>query len=958
MNRIQRLLAAGMVVLALGAPLAVIAQAQPTSARETDVRSSLLRECTSKQHSLSVLFLVDASQSLKAEDPLALRSVGIELAIDALARQVQAEMSSNRGFNLYVDFLLFGSLTRRAFPDVWPEWGAIREGGITEDLRQAIRNLGYESNDSDTDYLSALDPWLGRQRPADDPTVGALEVLKDAPEGSCRLLVWFTDGRFDFDPPGSSAKSPKTLTWTDSVIRNEDDAKKVRDEGYRRICQPNGPIDALRALDITRGSGAELAVVALGDPTRFSFIERLVTNSNENCGKEKARGSVYASESIDELIFQLIQAVIGDPGKPPSPSGTCSSEYRPGSRLAEESCQFAFTLSPGIGSFDLLVLRGSNLVRAQLISPDREVVDLGTIGAAGTMSNGTRLRVNKFESIDSLIPVRGELGDDPNKWAGTWILRFWSPIEGEQKAVNQSLVFVFQGEISARLRESGAVLRRGSESLFVVELISASETLITQSEVRPDISLSLMIGDERLEAGTVRSDGTWEISYAVEANYESELVPLVADLTASVRVQDGLPSYTIGNWNGIDLGALTIRDVPKYPVIDRPVSKFERALSQKDRTTEAKLVVVAPDDEGGGCVTLERVSEPVSSDGSRTGFVRVFDGNDQLSVGDECALKLNAGESSELTIEVSAGNGDFAVIDSIAGTVSLRSSSDIDPSRSEVFVKEVVVSVAPSLVTSPDYKRALLLAMTALAVALAVLYALSWYDARIDIGPSSLVAVPVVFRNGRLYRRENGSETEFGYRDDEVDRLALPGPGKFRRVKAQSVEFKGQMSRSPFGDVSGRAKSLSGERVVSVGGATSDGEAGQLSASLHNAWAFSYGHPPRKVDGGISEVEGNLTLVVDSDFDQARDDVGKLTPMIEQKLSAVLSRHAVDEARSLNLAPEPPLEADSSDGEIEGDRKALSSRRRFRRERADRSSRATEEMDSQLSDDFEIDDPY
>lgn len=957
MKIFRRSLVFGLLVFGLGLAPGLVASAQQQGTAPTNPNASALKECSQENRSLSILFLIDASQSLKTEDPLALRSVGIELAIDAVSRQVEAEAQADRPFDLYLDFLLFGTSTRRAFPGVWPEWGQLREGGMPQDLRSAIRGLGNQSNDADTDYLSALDPWLGRPRPTNDPRVGALEVLKQAPSESCQLLVWFTDGRFDFDPPGPGAKSPKTLTWTDSSIRNQDDAKEVRDEGYAAICQDNGPIDALRSGEVSDGTGTELAVVALGDPNRFGFFDRLVRNSEGNCGSGQPRGTVYSAESIDQLIFQLIQAVVGDVTIS-DPTDTCTTEYRAGDSLNDDECHLRFNVTPGIGSFDLLVLRGSKTVRAQLIDPDGRPIDLVNVRPTATMSNGTRLEASQIASIENLIPIHAELSDSPNDWAGTWTLRFWSNLESDREAINQSLVFVFQGELSARIREEGVVLRRGTLNKFVVELISADGALVSQESVSPTIDLRLAIDGKAVDVGPLRSDGTWEVSYEVDEEFRENSVAIEAELVASVSVRDGDPSVEIGRWSNINLGSLSVREIPKYPLVDRPVSKFSNALSQRDSKATATLEVVAPEDEGGGCVSLVSVSTLVSPDGLRTGVLRVLYGDQELSIGDECSVRLDDGQSAVLTLEATTEEGNFAVDDSVAGTIVLRSTSEIDPNQSEEFSKDVVVSVAPSLIVSPDYTRAFLLALAALLLAISVLYLLSWYDARVDLGSSSLVMIPVTFRNGRLYRRDEVGETDFGYRDEEVDRFTLPGPGKYRRIRTKSVEFRGRMSRSPFGDVSGTAVSPQGLRVASMSGSSSDGRAGLLSASLLRAWAFSFRDAPVRQPDGINDVHGDLTLIIDDDFTQAREDVRQMVSDLEQSLRVTLSSLAVDE---VPLAKETDRDStpvyQGVDPEEQGDEEEKTQRRSERRREKRRDNRAD---DSSLVDEDEsdIDDPY
>lgn len=942
----------GLVALCLGFPVGQHVEAKGLQ-EESDGKSTL-QQCTSEKNSLSILFLIDSSKSLKVEDPFASRAAGIELALDNLTRKVESENRAGRNFSLNGEFLLFGTTTRRAFPGVWPEWGELTGPEIPQNLRSSIRSLGTESNDADTDYLSALDPWLGRSRPLNDPRVGALEVLAAAPVNSCRLMVWFTDGRFDFDPPDPGEPSPKAVTWTDSVIRTEDDAKRVRDEGYATICRSGGPIDALRAGDIFSGSGADLAVVALGDPGRFQFIERLISNSQGNCGSEAPRGTVYQAESIEDLIFKLMQSVTGEE---PVDGTTCKSPYKTGESLGKNDCEVNFNLSAGIGSFDLLLLLGGQSVQVQLIDPGGNAIDLASVQPTATMPNGTRLTSTKVSSVKNLVSISGALSDDPNDWAGTWTLRFWSALGDDLDAINRSLVYVFQGDLSARLRDRSSVLRKSSSNRFVVELISSSKNLVNPSLASPLINIQLRANGKEINVGQLRDDGTWEVDFEIGSDFNEDQVSLTAELSVSVKVLKDLPLVEIGRWSKIDLGSLTVKELPKYPLIDAPISEFSNALSQRDNRSSATVEVKAPENEGGGCISLLEADDLKSPDGTRRASLRVFSGTNEISVGRECAIEVSAGETLNLSVEAETVEGDFAVNDSVFGSLVFSSTSTIDPSQSEIFSKDVVVVVAPSMIVSPNYFRALLLSALALVLAIAVLYLLSWYDARVDLGASSLVVIPVVFREGRLFRTNGTSEVEFGYRDEEVDRSSLPGPGKYRSVRTNSVVFRGCMSRSPFGEVSAKAESPSGLRVVSANGSSENGKAGLLSASLHKGWAFVFGDVPKKLDEKLSEVHGELSLIVDSDFAQAREDVRQLTPGLERSLNIALSAQAVPEL-AIQKDHDIPTVEDPGDSDVEPkvERVLESGSSRPRKEK--RRNRVDEETVTEEAVDFDLDDPY
>jgi hypothetical protein len=201
--------------LALAAALAALAVTVPgrsAQAQETpgDSRFDAITECiaagekTPEGAKVAVLFLIDTSQSLKKTDPFGDRVVGMKAALAGLREVVrQAEESASESgsapkVRVYTEFLEFGTITRRTFPgtaDKPDEWKQLTLSDA--DLLSTVAD-GYRANNNseDADYVSALEPWSDRSaKPADQ--IGAIEMLERAPSDSCRLVVWFTDGKLD-----------------------------------------------------------------------------------------------------------------------------------------------------------------------------------------------------------------------------------------------------------------------------------------------------------------------------------------------------------------------------------------------------------------------------------------------------------------------------------------------------------------------------------------------------------------------------------------------------------------------------------------------------------------------------------------------------------------------------------------------------------------------------------------
>jgi len=63
-------------------------------------------------------------------------------------------------------------------------------------------------------------------------------MLERAPQGSCRLLVWFTDGIFDID----YISGPKTVYWTDppTEVVNDRVGDALGLPALGRLCDAGG----------------------------------------------------------------------------------------------------------------------------------------------------------------------------------------------------------------------------------------------------------------------------------------------------------------------------------------------------------------------------------------------------------------------------------------------------------------------------------------------------------------------------------------------------------------------------------------------------------------------------------------------------------------------------------------------------------------------------------------------
>jgi len=296
----------------------------------------------SERQSLSVLFLVDTSQSLSGTDPASQRVDGLRSAYGTLVSIASTPTDEGGQVpDVFVDFADFGTTTRRSFAERTP-WAS---AGEADDVER-IANFARRNRSQDTDYVAALEPWVdfdAPDRPSD--VVGALEILDQAPADSCRSLVWFTDGQFDIDFQGDA----KLLNWIDPPFEVSSESSEAQAElrGIDRLCRVGGLADRLRSGTISDGEGVYVTVVALGDSANFDLIRSIVAGTGSvSCGAEAPRGEVLDADSLGELIYTLTvganpqSSVVPDNAiptcKPASGDGTLAS------------CELAFQLAPTI----------------------------------------------------------------------------------------------------------------------------------------------------------------------------------------------------------------------------------------------------------------------------------------------------------------------------------------------------------------------------------------------------------------------------------------------------------------------------------------------------------------------------------------------------------------------------------------------------------------------------------
>ena len=390
----------GAAALLLSVAFLVHTESKAAGAQET---SDTLSQCVRQHLSLSALFLVDASLSLQTNDPENERVEAIHSALSALGA-----LHSSTDVDVNVEFVDFSDITRKSFPER-PDWASVP--ATPTDQLAIARQFADRNEGGATDYVAALEPWL---HPEDKPEdeVGALEMLERAPSGSCRLLVWFTDGQLDVGFYGT----PRTVYWTESptVIDSLSSAAVVEALAIERLCESGGLADAMRrGSDIANGTRAQVAVVALDKQGTLDFelLRAFATGEglNGGCGSEAPRGTFGTADDIGTLAVNLREAALG--GAHGSPGGTrscvVSSEECLDFSRDSEDYDYTFYLSPGFQRFNLLTLSSHPSVTTTLISPRGSSVVMRP-GVSSLQADGVDLSVQTLELQNGAFLVDGE----------------------------------------------------------------------------------------------------------------------------------------------------------------------------------------------------------------------------------------------------------------------------------------------------------------------------------------------------------------------------------------------------------------------------------------------------------------------------------------------------------------------------------------------------------------------
>jgi len=324
--------------------------AQGVELSETGAKAfANIAACAAGANHLLAVIVVDSSSSLKSTDPDDQRVGAIGTALDSLEQLGRAP--SAKALDVRASLASFGQRYEELVG-----WGTV-EGDHASRLRASATNdVPSRDRENYTDYREAL---RGAQT----------SLNKDAAtlDGvSCKVVLWFTDGRLDVDGPGGIGLGPQT------------------DDARRELCSPQGIVDAVRADGIAI---VALALFKEGGSVTNQDRERLRAiaegaGDGEACGTinpppaSATPGAYLRADDPGAMRRLFAQAAVMIEGARPSLSVVCPEGPCSGGRLT-------IAVDRGIEGFRAILERKSG-ARVQIIAADGSTTSL----VAGATSFG------------------------------------------------------------------------------------------------------------------------------------------------------------------------------------------------------------------------------------------------------------------------------------------------------------------------------------------------------------------------------------------------------------------------------------------------------------------------------------------------------------------------------------------------------------------------------------------
>ena len=602
-----------LLALAIVAPL--FALSSDVSA-EAPAKVDSFAACISKERNLDVLMLVDESKSLrelkekktgkklpgndqKDDRVAALKSVVSVLNSSLSATKNSSNRGDDAGLTVNVAVAGFGDKYQVRLP-----FTTLTEDSLSE-INSALDAQAKNDNDLHTRYHVALE--------------GARKSFEGhADEGSCRLLMWFSDGQHDDD-------NASGFNGAES------------DQIEKQVCGVGGLVDQLRVDGVyivaaglnpePRELGLMKMVAQGGKPYKsdgFSSKKNPNVVNVVKCGETDPFGTFETASDAEKIVEAIFRALRNVPGVPDTPIGTgdplppdvCTPE---GGMVCEG---FRFHADGTIQSFNILVSRPNAAVLVEVVMPDKDRrTVLDTNGQPSPLPSDL-VSITSVTGNKALISVHRS---ETNSLVGDWYVSFRG---ADTKGSTGYISFVGAAEVElVSPTETKGVLEinRNDAVPMSFQVISKDEV----SSIRK-LMVSFINGETEQTVESVRdTDG----SFTVDAS----------------KVAEVLKSQSLGQVSNVTVRVEPIGQIDGLTVVrDNDSSLIEETVAAKFAPTDFQVAV------------RNGASFPVCY--NYDGPELRFKGTPKLTLSLECRGP-DAGNGSVAFTKIAESNGAFGLID-------------------------------------------------------------------------------------------------------------------------------------------------------------------------------------------------------------------------------------------------------------------------------------------------------
>jgi hypothetical protein len=875
------------LVLASLAPGAASVPAAHAAEPAADAAATLrgIATCLNSNRRLLLTVVIDESGSLRTTDPTNDRVAAAKLAMSTFASLATTRAGGTAP--PVIDVSVFGFAS-----DLTPalDWTRLDNRSLAR-IDAAIDGFATRNRGIDTDFPTAIARVQG------NIATQSAAVSTTGGRTPCKVLLLFTDGRYDIEfgdsPARRAAGTAKEYAPGLSLL---DPANKAAVEraGRDALCRTDGQ----GLADRLRGDGVTLVTIALAaqiSPTEQQFLRALSSGDGGGgvvCGRRRgaSSGTYVAADSLPELVpaFNQVATAIG--------GGVAAPRETVIERCGGRECVRAtrrFGVDAGVGRFSVLADADTSGLRVLVVNPRGQVVSVEPGRDGQTLLEGVDVRWNWVS--ETAVSIDAKVGDKPAGWTGDWRVRFVD-VAGTRAQARPRADVALYGDWSPRLVSEPRVLL-GEAAAIALEVVDGTGKPVNPARFGAQARFSATVTDPQSRRST-----TLRFEPLGEGRARSRFVTASSTTSSTLDLSVRLDVRTA---SGLQLAPrdLTVPMAVAAPQLYPQLVDAELQLSSVRGTGTARGVLrIAGGRDRAGCVWFGGARYGTFPSEAK-GFVLEVPASSR----DDC-LPLAPGESRQLRVAI---RPQASASGTVRGTLELlrvatgeervlRASVpfafDLAPPINQteraglflaIFLPGVLLPIlglalANRAIARFEPPRGLVVARTPIAVERTLARVM-----RVHVGGDD---------RGMSVRRRlaDGTEGPLEFTHDDFARLAEDGR-RSATLSFGELEFRAHAPRNPFAAPYGTVRAPSPCRSGGVG---LEPHSARLPLSLAGTWVFILRDDApegARPDAGGEWVHGDLVvLLADGPFDAELAPV--LTSLAAELQSA--ANDADEEARA------------------------------------------------------------